>query len=305
MLNKILVGTLSLVALFAIGGSVLFFTQPSAAQVETGVISAEQLPTDELNDSEIAALFFMREEEKLAHDVYVTLYDVWGQQIFLNISKSEQTHTDAVKRLLDQYGLPDPVDTNGVGVFTDSDLQALYDQLVEQGGQSLVDAFSVGAAIEEIDILDLEERIAQTENADIIQVYERLLNGSYNHLRAFVSNLERESGESYQPQYMSQTAYDAIINSTSETGHGQGNGSGSGHNGGQGNGSGNGHGGGQGNGSGNGHGGGQGNGSGNGHGGGQGNGSGNGHGGGQGNGSGNGHGGGQGNGSGNGRGNNG
>ena len=48
----------------------------------------------------------------------------------------------------------------------------------------------MGAAIEEIDILDLQERLAQTDNADIQQVFNNLLNGSYNHLRAFVSTLE-------------------------------------------------------------------------------------------------------------------
>lgn len=182
-----------------------------------------QMPAGELSDAEAAALLFMREEEKMAHDVYVTLYDIWGQQTFINISGAEQTHTDAVKTLINRYGLEDPAGTNGVGIFINPDLQALYDQLIAQGSQSLTDAFLVGAAIEEIDILDLEERIAQTDNADIIMVYENLLKGSSNHLRAFVSAMTRQTGEAYHPQYMSQDAYDAIINSATM---GQGNKSG-------------------------------------------------------------------------------
>jgi len=45
-----------------------------------------------------------------------------------------------------------------LGEFTDADLQALYDQLIRQGNESAADALKVGLAIEEIDILDLQER---------------------------------------------------------------------------------------------------------------------------------------------------
>jgi hypothetical protein len=177
--------------------------------------------SDVLSDIEVEGLLYMREEEKLARDVYLTLYDKWGLRIFQNISGSEQTHMDAVKTVLDRYGLEDPAAGNEIGVFTDLTLQALYDQLVAEGNQSLADALRVGAAIEEIDILDLEERIAQTDKADIQQVYENLMMGSSNHLRAFVSNLERQTGETYQPQYLGQTAYESIVNSPMGRGRGR------------------------------------------------------------------------------------
>jgi len=174
-----------------------------------------------LSEAEADALLFMREEEKLAHDVYVTLYDQWGMRVFTNIAASEQTHTDAIASLLDRYGLSDPTEGNTVGEFTDPALQALYDQLVVQGSLSLADALKVGAAIEEIDILDLEERIVETTHADIQLVYARLLAGSENHLRAFTSTLARQTGESYTPQYMEQAAYDAILAAGGNGGRGQ------------------------------------------------------------------------------------
>ena len=180
----------------------------------------------ELSAEEAAALLYMREEEKLAHDVYITLYAQWGLPLFQNISQSEQSHTDVVKALLDRYGLSDPA-SGAVGVFTNPELQALYTTLVAQGGQSLAEALKAGAAIEEIDILDLQERLAQTDNADIQQVFNNLLNGSNNHLRAFVSALSTQAGETYQPQYLSVEAYQAIINSASGSG-GYGNGAGAG-----------------------------------------------------------------------------
>lgn len=175
------------------------------------VTAATVTAASPLSEAETDALLFMREEEKLAHDVYVTLYAQWGARVFTNIAASEQTHTDAVATLLDRYGLSDPTEGNAVGEFTDPALQSLYDQLIEQGDVSLANAFKVGAAIEEIDILDLEQRIAETDHADIQLVYARLLAGSANHLRAFTSTLERQTGESYTPQYMEQAEYDAII----------------------------------------------------------------------------------------------
>jgi tRNA isopentenyl-2-thiomethyl-A-37 hydroxylase MiaE len=142
-------------------------------------------------------------------------------QVFSNIAGSESTHMDAVGTLIDRYQLQDPVAGKGIGEFANADLQALYDQLVEQGSQSLVDALSVGAAIEEIDILDLEEYIAQTDQADIQLVYENLMRGSRNHLRAFVSSLERQ-GVVYEPAYLSQEQFEDILTSDVERGGGRG-----------------------------------------------------------------------------------
>jgi hypothetical protein len=161
----------------------------AAAPVAPAVLSA----------AERAALQYMREEEKLAHDVYVTLYDLWGLRVFSNISASEQQHTSAVAALLSRYGVSDPAAGNAVGEFTDPALQQLYDELIAQSSTSVAAALKVGAAIEEIDILDLQERVGATTHADIVRVYSNLLAGSENHLRAFVSNLERQTGTAYVP----------------------------------------------------------------------------------------------------------
>jgi hypothetical protein len=184
---------------------------------ESGEVESSKLDIS-LIDEEIASLIYMREEEKLAKDVYLGLFELWETPIFQNIASSEQTHTEAVKGLLDTFGIPDPADTSPVGIFTNQDLQNLYDELMAAGSQSLEDALKVGAAIEEIDILDLKASLEFTQNQEIQRVYENLLRGSENHLRAFTSNLERQTGEDYQPQYLSQVEYDAIIVSSSTRG---------------------------------------------------------------------------------------
>ena len=120
--------------------------------------------------------------------------------------------------MLDRYGLEDPATGKDIGAFTNPTLQGLHDTLVEEGKQSLSSALRVGGAIEEIDILDLEERIAQTDKTDIELVYENLMKGSRNHLRSFVSVLKNQTGETYQPQYLSQEVYDSIVNTPIESG---------------------------------------------------------------------------------------
>ena len=138
-----------------------------------------------ISPTESASLQYMREEEKLAHDVYVTLYAKWGLRMFNNISAAEQRHTDAIVTLLNRYGIDDPAAGNPVGVFANPDLQALYDNLIAQGIVSAAEALKVGVLIEQTDIQDLKMHIAETTKADILRVYNNLLAGSQNHLRAF------------------------------------------------------------------------------------------------------------------------
>jgi len=194
--------------------------------VNTGELQnyVDSVPAGQLTQEEADGLLYMVEEEKLAHDVYITLYEKWGTQIFNNIAQSESTHVNAVRTLLQKYNLTDPTANEPVGVFTNPDLQALYNQLIEMGSKSEIDALKVGALIEETDIIDLQERIDQTDKLDIIATYENLMKGSRNHLRSFVKTLST-NGVTYEPQLLSKEEYDAIIGSAMETG-GQGKGNG-------------------------------------------------------------------------------
>ncbi|NUU98524.1 DUF2202 domain-containing protein [Marinitoga sp. 1138] len=190
-----------------------FFNNPAAA--------VESLPTQELSSNEIDGLLQMREEEKLARDVYLTLYDIWGIQTFYNIAQSEQTHMNAVKTILDKYDIEDPITDYTVGVFKNEELKRLYDQLVEQGKTSIIDALKVGATIEDLDIYDLEELIKETDNEDIKVVYENLKFGSENHMRAFVGLLERYN-ETYSAQYISPDELSDILNGSGNAQPGNG-----------------------------------------------------------------------------------
>jgi len=159
------------------------------AQQNRGSTSRATQNTLQLTELEEQNILYMREEEKLARDVYLVMYDLWGANIFANISDSEQRHMDAIKNLITRYDLTDPV-VDKIGEFTNPDLKELYDDLIEAGEVSLDEALKVGVAIEELDIADLAQALTETDKRNIERVFQNLLNGSNNHLDAFNACLD-------------------------------------------------------------------------------------------------------------------
>lgn len=144
----------------------------------------------ELTETEAQNITYMRLEEKLARDVYLTLAELYDCPVFTNIAAAEQRHMDAVGLLITKYGLEDPIVDDTVGAFADlesveTDFAAAFVELTEKGAASLLEALAVGVYIEETDIADLERALDATDKADLEWVFENLLRGSNNHLRAF------------------------------------------------------------------------------------------------------------------------
>ena len=172
------------------------------------------ITTCELTWEQQQGLLYMREEEKLARDVYNYLYEKWNVNIFKNIAKSEQHHMDLLLDEVDLCKFEDPVSPEA-GKFTNSHIQELYDALTTKGDKSLIDALEVGATIEDVDIYDLNNFSDQTDNKTLLEIYDILTCGSRNHMRAFTGWLENKE-EKYSPQFISTELYDSIINGEHE-----------------------------------------------------------------------------------------
>ena len=228
----------------------LLTSDPITSVLAAGEGSAQQggqaLPSQGLTDEEIRQLTFIREEEKLARDVYLALGEQWNAPIFTNIAQSEQQHMDAVGQLIEKYGLEDPITDDTPGVFTDPTLHRLYNDLVSKGDVDLgyiktglvveggitseLAAYKVGAFIEEFDIIDIQHAIAETSHSDVENVYENLVRGSRNHLRSFVGQIEATGGE-YEPVVMTgidpvtgedlDALYEEIVSGDQETANGR------------------------------------------------------------------------------------
>ncbi|HRF67447.1 MAG TPA: DUF2202 domain-containing protein [Ignavibacteria bacterium] len=234
MKNKIIL----IMALFVISSISAALSFLSPEQVRLNNVIPASFYTQSLTDDETESIKYMREEEKLARDVYAEMYTKYNIRPFRNIKKAEQTHMDLMKDLLAKYSIDDPVSSDATGSFTNSELKDLYSKLIEQGNLSLVEALKVGALIEETDIADLDKQLKITQNKDIKETYDYLRYGSENHLRAFVRNL-KANGVDYTPQLLPKEDFDKIIaldrsknkdlrGKCDGTGRGRGNGRGNG-----------------------------------------------------------------------------
>ena len=174
----------------------ILVASPMSAMAGKGKSTASKRPSTAtvvlapLTDPEIATLKWMREEEKLARDIYVAMSTKYSQNIFKNIAASEQKHFDAIGEKLVLYGIEDPA-LDAPGFFSVEELQDLYDALLAKGWISYADALEVGVAIEEEDIVDLKAALAGTTSRPLTNTYQQLLNGSENHLRSFEKLLSR------------------------------------------------------------------------------------------------------------------
>ncbi len=187
--------------------------QASNMESSTQFYSKDQISTS-LNKNDIRILKHMREEEKLARDVYDYFYAKYELTIFDNISNAEQRHMDSVLSILTRNGIEDPASPEP-GIFNSIELQQLYNDLIAQGEKSVEEALLVGASIEDVDIKDLMEFSKETDNQAILNVFERLTCGSRNHMRAFVRILDTYE-TTYTPKYISKKLFDNIINGNHE-----------------------------------------------------------------------------------------
>ncbi|MES9939178.1 MAG: DUF2202 domain-containing protein [Candidatus Thiodiazotropha sp. 6PLUC2] len=194
-----------------------------------------QQQTANLDFNEATHLIFMREEEKLARDVYTMLGMMYPNSVvFGRIDDSEQVHTDRVRQTLEAYGVEDPNTNDNLGIFTGESYGEYftdkYDALISQASSSELNALYVGALIEELDMLDIQRcpdvileqdngidsdaecGLVYTDQPDVENLYESLLRGSANHLRGYVRAIEAVIGEgAYAPQLLSQADLDEIL----------------------------------------------------------------------------------------------
>lgn len=177
--------------------------------------SASATAPAELSAAEAATLRYMREEEKLAHDVYAAL--ATKGVAFARIQQAVRRHFEVIGWQLERFGIPDPAAGKGPGELQDSSLQKLYAELVERGSRGPRDALAVGLEIEERDIVDLERAIKQTSRPELRRVYSNLQRASRNHLRELHRELTALGG-SYTPKYLDRATFDRIASEPIEPG---------------------------------------------------------------------------------------
>ena len=176
----------------------------------------QSLPIETVDVNERFLLRHMREEEKLARDVYHVLGQYWQMQVFANITQAEQSHMDLVEFALLRYQIPDPVVSNQIGVFTDPQFTSLFQLATNFGQTSPLHALLVGAIIEDLDIHDLDTALFFTDNRDVDTIWQNLQRGSRNHMRAFYPQLVN-LGLTYTGLFLTPAEIQAIVTTPMET----------------------------------------------------------------------------------------
>ena len=143
-----------------------------------------QASTDTATGLTNAQLTEMREEERVARDLYTKLASSSGELIFTRIAASEQRHLEAVERLMTSQGMDPGAAGTTVGRYAVPDLQAAYDRWLAQGRASDEAAYKVGVELERQDIADLKG-LDVADGTTGARVVAALLNGSEHHLAAF------------------------------------------------------------------------------------------------------------------------
>ncbi|TXG35128.1 DUF2202 domain-containing protein [Seonamhaeicola maritimus] len=202
---KLLKGIYVLVLVLSV---VLISTCSSDSKEEESLI-----PINGLEEVEENALLFMLEEEKLARDTYTYLSELWSLNQFDNIKKSEQSHMNAVASLLDKNNIDYTI--LPYGEFNNQELQALYNKFKIDGAINKSKALQIGATIEDLDIVDLQNFMDNISNASIESIFNSLQCGSKNHLRSFVKAIEI-NGDTYTPQYLTSDSYTSILTGSQE-----------------------------------------------------------------------------------------
>jgi hypothetical protein len=162
-----------------------------------------------LSTREKEGLIFIWEEEKTARDLYTSLYEKDNLSTFMDLARSEQSHMDQARAIIDKYALTIP-GKDGRGVFQNQTLQKIHNELLAKGLSSDQDALKEAATFEEISIMDLEKELDATHAEDVKAMYQGLLAGSRKHLRTYVTDLKGQ-GIQYNPQYLEKDEFEKIV----------------------------------------------------------------------------------------------
>ena len=156
-----------------------------------GPCGTDGTTTATLSDTELADLVLLVKIEKLAYDVYSTLGQTYTTPPILgNITEAENRHWKVLQNLFVKYGETDPtLDEYGVdlttGLYNDADMEVAYQEYIDYGVVSLLQAMETGALIEQLELDKLNSALGNTTLPDLTTIYNNFLSADGTHLTAF------------------------------------------------------------------------------------------------------------------------
>lgn len=186
----------------------LFLTVSIAIALSFEAMAQEsRLPSEEHGP-----ILYTLQETKVVRDVYVALDAQWNNPLFKQLLITEKDHVDYLAKLVNLYGLnlPTAIMEDEPGVFNDESLEKMYASMVATGRTSEIEAYQIGAKLEETLILEMTKIMNKTDVIKVFLAYQRVVKTSQYHLRLLVTKL-RDLGVEYNPTVLSKADYDAIF----------------------------------------------------------------------------------------------
>lgn len=168
------------------GANPLGHGKSAGAGADIGSAPTGKTATGTMTDQQKAELAYMAEEELVAHDLYTAFAALYENPVFSRVAASESEHLEAVRNLMELYGVSDPTIDHVAGTFSNEKLQDLYNRLLAQGLTGEAGALESGRTVEKTDIEGLTAAVKNAADApDAKTVFTRLLQASQHHLSAF------------------------------------------------------------------------------------------------------------------------
>ena len=178
------------------------------------IVACSEDENSGLSMEETESLKFTAEQEKLSVELYLYAFSAYNLPIFQEIANKKTRHLTEVRAVMEDLDVEDPTEGIGVGVFNNTEIQTLYNQMRSRIEEGQNNAFIAALTVEESIIHFSGISLSETSNNTLIELYEAIICGSKNHFRTFYSELT--TSKSYVSQYFTQEEFSDIVNSGQE-----------------------------------------------------------------------------------------
>ena len=167
--------------------------------------------TDDLISQEDADLFYVLEEKKLATELYTAFEEAWDNKFSRNLIMEEQQLASIEQEVQEKtLEVPVSVAMEIEGQFSNADVQKLQRKLLPNINANETEALKALAMLEETEIKIMDQAILNTENIDLIILYDRIRVSARTQLVSVCKALAEE-GVQYQPKALTAKEFKALI----------------------------------------------------------------------------------------------
>jgi len=184
--------TLKMYALMGTVIAAIFLVSCSKDEADDTFYSAPaNVVSNDFSDQEKAGLILLVEKEKLHRDVYMAMANNCQLPLVGELCSCDENYMNLLSIKIDKYGLTNPLVGKEAGEYHDTNVQAVYDDFIENCGTGQYSMMQFAKLMEENDLDIIYEQLEIIEgNTDVMQLYVGLKDASVKQLNSIKDELE-------------------------------------------------------------------------------------------------------------------